>query len=281
MVASHVLRAALLLALTWLPALAGETQPSFLRDRGAGVPTSMFGTYIAKGELFIYPFYERYVDANSEYQPDEFGYGSAQEYRAKYSANEGILFIGYGLTDRIVLEFEGAFLSAQQEKAGSDTTAMPEDIEETGLGDVQTQINWLMSRETAARPALFSFMEIVYPLQKHRSLIGTQDWEIKTGFGIVRGFSWGTVTFRAATEYVRAESKLDIGEFALEYLRRLSQHWRIYAGVEGTQDEVSLITEAQWHISPNVYLKLNNGLGLTAKATDWAPEVGFVFALPR
>lgn len=281
MVAIRVALALACLLLAQSSINAQDAGARFLRDRGIGVPTSMFGTYIGKGQLFVYPFYERYVDVNAEYQPDEFGYGSAQEHRAKFSANEGILFLGYGLSDRIVIEFEGAFISAQQEKSAADTTAMPEDIEETGIGDVQTQINWLMSKETESRPAFFSFMEIVYPLQKQRRLIGTQDWEIKTGFGIVRGFSWGTVTFRAASEYVRSERKIDIGEFALEYLRRLSNHWRVYAGVEGTQDEISLITEAQWHISPNVYLKLNNGVGLTAKATDWAPEVGFVFALPR
>jgi len=44
--------------------------------------------------------------------------------------------------------------------------------------------------------------------------------------------------------------------------------------VEGDQDEVEQITEAQWFLRPNIYLKLNNSFGLTSKATDWAPEVG-------
>ena len=43
-------------------------------------------------------------------------------------------------------------------------------------------------------------------------------------------------------------------------------------GVEGTQDEVEFISEAQWHISDRVFLKLNNAVGLTSKAADWAPE---------
>lgn len=51
-------------------------------------------------------------------------------------------------------------------------------------------------------------------------------------------------------------------------------------GFEGTQDELSLITELQWHLSPNVFLRFNNGLGLTSKATDWTPEVGILFTLP-
>jgi len=40
---------------------------------------------------------------------------------------------------------------------------------------------------------------------------------------------------------------------------------------------VSLITEAQWHLSRRAFLRLNNGLGLTSKAIDWTPEVGIVF----
>jgi hypothetical protein len=49
--------------------------------------------------------------------------------------------------------------------------------------------------------------------------------------------------------------------------------------VEGTQDEVELLTEAQWHVRSNVFLKLNSGFGLTSKANDWSPELGIVFLL--
>lgn len=102
------------------------------------------------------------------------------------------------------------------------------------------------------------------------------------GTGVIRGLPWGTLTARAAVEYDRAStSRFDLGEWALEYLRRLSPSWRLYTGVEGTQDEVEFITELQWHLSPHVIVKLNNALGLTSKATDWAPEVGILFAFPR
>jgi hypothetical protein len=55
---------------------------------------------------------------------------------------------------------------------------------------------------------------------------------------------------------------------------------RVYLGLEGTQDELSLIAEVQLHLSRHVALKLNTGFGLTSKATDWAPEVGILFTLP-
>ena len=42
--------------------------PVYLRDRGTGVSTSMFGTYIRQGELLFYPFFEYYLDKNMEYK---------------------------------------------------------------------------------------------------------------------------------------------------------------------------------------------------------------------
>lgn len=62
-----------------------------LQDRGAGVATSMFGTYIRQGELIVYPFFEGYVDDNLEYKPEEFGYPGDVDFRGRYRASEGLL----------------------------------------------------------------------------------------------------------------------------------------------------------------------------------------------
>ena len=74
-----------------------ENVPYYLKDRGEGVPTSMFGTYIKKGQVFIYPFFEYYYDDDMEYSPDEFGYQVIHDYMGKYRASEGLLFFGYGI----------------------------------------------------------------------------------------------------------------------------------------------------------------------------------------
>jgi hypothetical protein len=125
----------------------------------------------------------------------------------------------------------------------------------------------------------FTYFETVLPLQKNRYLIGTRDWEFKLGAGIARGYRWGTMTFRLAGEYSREERKFEAGEYALEYLRRLSPTWRVYAGIEGNQvDEIAVITEAQLQIAPRAFLKVNNGWGLTPNATDFAPEAGVMFS---
>ncbi|MGH7569141.1 MAG: hypothetical protein ACREL9_09260 [Gemmatimonadales bacterium] len=72
------------------------------------------------------------------------------------------------------------------------------------------------------------------------------------------------------------------GEYAIEYLKRLSPSWRVFAAVQGAGgvDEVSLITEAQWHISPRVFIRFNQEIGLTSLATDWEPQLGVLFTLP-
>jgi hypothetical protein len=254
--------------------------PVYLKDRGTGIPTSMFGTYVRRGEFLFYPFFEYYYDNNIEYSPNEFGFNLDRDFRGKYRASEGLVFIGYGLTDRLAFEIEAAVIQASLRKSSGDPSAMPAKLTESGLGDVQTQIDWSWQKESDQRPQIFSYVEVVFPHHKDKVLIGTSDWEVKVGTGVIRGFNWGTLTARAAFEYSRADDKIDLGEVAVEYLKRVSSAWRVYLGVEGTQDETELITEAQWHLSERIFAKFNNAFGLTSKATDWAPEIGVMFSFP-
>jgi hypothetical protein len=257
-----------------------EGDKPYLKDRGTGTPTSMFGTYVHKSELLAYLYFEYYLDNDMEYEPLELGYGLEQEYRGKFRASEGLFFLGYGITEDLMIEVEVAVIEATLEKASDDTATIPDKITESGLGDTQTLISWRWMRETAHRPMFFSFLEVVFPFQEDKVLIGTPDWEFKFGTGVTRGFSFGTMTLRAAVEHDAAEEVTELGEVAVEYLKRLSRTWRIYLGVEGAQDEIELITEAQLHLSDRVFIKLNNAFGLTSKATDWAPEVGIMFSFP-
>ena len=265
-----------------LAAQQPSDEPAYLRDRGTGIRTSLLGTYVRHGEFLVYPFFEWYADNNLEYKPSELGYGTANtDYRGRYRASEGILFFGYGLTGDIALEFEAAVITAELETAANDTSsAKPAKVSESGLGDVEGQIRWRFQRETETRPELFTYFGTVFPLQKDKHLIGTQHWEYFFGVGLVRGYRWGTMTFRVAGEFVPAATpSFDAGEYAIEYLRRLSPAWRIVGAIEGNQvDEISLITEAQWSPSSRVTFKFNNALGLTPNATDIAPEIGVVFS---
>jgi hypothetical protein len=253
---------------------ATEELPVYLRDRGPGIPTSMFGTYIQKGEWLVYPFFEYYKDEDAEYKPADFGYGTEDiDYTGKFRADEYLLFLGYGISDKVAIELEVAGISATQYKSPDDPTEFPESVHESGLGDVQAQLDWYFRPETEDRPGWFSFAEVVFPHDEDEPLRGSY-FELKIGAGITRGFSWGTLSGRLAAAYSDEEESVEAGEFAIEYLKRVSKSWKLYAGIEGESDEIEAILEAQWHFAPWGFVKLNSAFGVTAKATDWAPEIG-------
>ncbi|HSC26886.1 MAG TPA: hypothetical protein VLD67_06405 [Vicinamibacterales bacterium] len=259
-----------------LGALPARAQEPFdrSRDRGPGVPSSMFGTYIGARQILVYPYFEYYRDSDYEYEPFELGFGDVTEHRGRYRAKEGLIFVGYGISENLAIEFELATISASLEKSPLDTSLLPARVEESGLGDVETQLRWRWRQETDTRPGLFSYFETVFPFQDKTSLIGTSEWEFKFGFGLVRGLRWGTITARAAVG--NSGGSFEPGEYAFEYLKRVSSRVRVFGAVEGSEDEVELITEAHVFLAPNVFLKLNNAFGLTSKAPDWAPEIGLM-----
>jgi hypothetical protein len=261
--------------------VAQQQEPSYLRDRGPGIASSMFGTYIRKGDVIIYPYWEYYVDHNREYKPAELGYGLDQDFRGRYRESEYLFFLAYGLTDFLAVQTELAWATASLDKASSDPSTMPSRVKESGLTSFETQLRWRGWRETATRPELWGYVDIVYPINKRARVIGSDGWDVESGVALTRGFTWGTVTARASVIYVSdASPHWDAGEYGVEYLKRLSPTWRVFAAVQGAIDEVSLITEAQWHLSPRVFIRFNQEIGLTSKATDWEPQLGILFTLP-
>lgn len=270
-------------ALALVPAAGATAQAGydFEGDRNAGTPVSMFGTYVRSGELLVYGFYEYYTNRDAEYGPNEFGYLLDRDYRAPSGGHEALVWLGYGVTDRLALEFEAAlYTTAFQEKAPGDPTAMPARIEESGLGDVEGQIRYRWARASPEQVGIFSYFEYVLPLQKNRDLIGTSAWQFKLGTGFVRTFSFGTMTLRVAAEYDRAERKIEPGEYSVEWLKRVSPTVRVYAGIEGSQDEVAVVPVLMWAPHPHVALHLNSAFGISSKMEDWAPEVGVMISLP-
>ena len=267
------------IVLHWTRSFAQDELPVYLRDRGTGIPVSMFGTYVRKGQFLFYPFYEYIYDGNMEYEAFDFGFGSKQEFRGRFRAHEGLIFIGYGVSDRLALEFEAGVITAELDKSENDPSPLPATLEESGISDVEGQIRWRWNFESAKTPEFFNYFEYVLPTGKKNSLIGTSDWELKLGGGLIKGFSWGTITFRVTVDYTAAEKKIEAGEYALEYLKRVSNRFRVFVMLEGSEDELELIPEIQWHINRNMFLKANSGLGVTSKATDFAPEVGIMFLL--
>jgi len=250
----------------------------YLADRGAGIATSMFGEYVRKGELLVYPFYEFTLFNQFEYKPAELGFGLDQDFSGKFREHEANFFLAYGVSDRIALELESAlFTTARLRKDPSDPSALPAELKESGFGDTQAEIRYRFAHETGARPELFSYLEVDFPFQRDRRIIGTQTWAYKFGAGAIKGFSFGTLTARIAGEYDEADEQVVFGEYALEYLRRLSPKFRFYTGMEGDQDEIEWIVEGQYWLGQRVHLKLNSAFGVTSKAPDFAPEIGVMF----
>jgi hypothetical protein len=256
--------------------------PPYMADRGTGIATSMFGEYVRRGELLIYPFYE-YTSQSLEYKPSELGFGLDQDFRGRFREHEALIFLAYGLSDRLALELESVvYTTAHLRKDPSDPSAVPPELRESGFGDTQAEARWRWANETLSRPEVFSYLEVDFPFQRSRRIIGTQDWEYKLGTGVTKGFSFGTITARAAAEYEQSDKELIFGEYALEYLKRFSPKFRFYTGVEGDQDEVEYIIEGQYWLNRHVHLKLNTAFGLTSKAPDFAPEIGIMFSFkPR
>ena len=272
----------LVLLASLLPLRAtADDLPPYLRDRGPGQRTSMFGTYVEQKQLLIYTFYEYYYDNNQQYSPDEYGGNSTIDYNAKYRAHEGLVFASYGFTDRLNMEMEASVISAEFTKDPNDTYSTPAKIKESGVGDVEGQVTYTWLKENQRQPEIYTFVEAVIPHSKDKVLIGTEDWELAFAAGGLKGFGFGTITAGIGVEYAKASSTpWDLGETELGWLRQLNPKWRVYAGLEGGgTDELALITEAQRKLSRTATLKMNLGIGI-ANTTDWAPEIGILWAFP-
>lgn len=276
---------ALLAGAAGLAPRAEAQTPLRSRDRGTGVPTSMFATYVERGQLLVYPFFAYSVDHNLEYQPGKLGFGVLEDFRGRFRSTEEQVFIAYGLTARLAIEFETGFSRARLDKSPSDTSGMPSRIEESGFADVETQLRFRVLTETEGRPEVFGYLETTLPSQRRKVLIGDREWDLKPGIGVVRGYGWGTMTARVTVEYNRDDRHTDLGEFSIEYLRRLSPAWRVNLAIEGGEsgapDEWTLVSGVQWRLGKVLRFRFDNAVGLSSKATDWAPQVGLMFSLPR
>jgi hypothetical protein len=277
--------AAVLVAIAFLsaavPGRAAEPPglPAYLSDRGDGIPTSLLGTYIREKEFLFYPFFEYTRIKHFEYEPRDFGFTGEQRFFGKLSEREALVFLAYAVNDSLAIEFESAlYSSAEFTKASNDTTSVPSSIRETGLGDTEINIRWRYLKETVSRPEATFFFKTVFPLQKNKMLIGTQDWEFEPGVVLAKGFPFGTLALRLSVAYDTGERDLAFSEWALDYVKRLAPNWRVALSLEGAQtDEVSIIGEVQYTLSQNAMLKINSGFGLVKKAPDFAPEIGVMF----
>lgn len=256
--------------------------PIYLQDRRNGIPTSVGSVYVQDGEVLTLVDLQYNRDHDFEYDPREFGFSSPVEGESKghYWDSSVDVLVAYGLNDDMALEIEAAASKASLEKADDDLSNMPNELKESGLGNVRARLDWRLLEENERRPEVFTYIGVLAPHNSSDHLIGTPDWVANAGAGVVRGYDWGTITFRMGLEYdLGSASELDWGEVALEYLKRLSPEMTVYGAVKVFEgDEYSLVGELQWHLSPSIILKLNSGVGLTSHGMDFSPRIGVLFS---
>ena len=278
-IASLVAGSLLALLVGGVAAPARAQEPAYLADRGDGIRTSLLATYIRPKEFVFYPFYEYTRKKNFEYKPSDLGYVGETDFGGgRKTEREFLVYLGYAFNDSLMIEFESALSNkAEFRKAANDTSAVPAQINESGLGDTEAQIRWRFAKETETRPDITFFFETVFPLQKKKKLIGTQAWDFVTGTVVSKGYSFGTLSLRASVAYDRADRQVRFAEYGIDYLKKLSPEWRVALTLEGESTDLSVIGEVQYELSKNATLKLNSGFGITKKDRVLAPEIGVLF----
>jgi hypothetical protein len=260
-----------------------DSLPPHLRDRGRGVRTSEFQTFIQRHQLLLLPSFAYIKDHNLEYNPLDWGYGNQTDLRGTFRNSSAQLLVAYGVTEWLAVEVEGSYLSARFERSARDTTATPARIRQSGLGDFAGQVRVRFAQERGRRPEIWGSVEVIPANQKRKVLIGDKLTDVKGEIGLTRGFRFGTMTLRTTVERNPGDHHWDLGETSLEYLRRLSPAWRILLAIEGGEtgapDEWVFVTAGQWRIANGCYLKLANGFGLMSKSTDWEPQVGILWEI--
>jgi hypothetical protein len=270
----------LALALAAQPTSAQSArQPDFLADRGDAIRTSLLATYIKPREFIFYPFYEYTKTSNYEYKATDLGFVGDTDYQGKKTDQEYLIFLSYAWNDSWMFEFESALhAKVKFEKAANDpVAAVPRELRESGLGDTEMQVRWRYARETETRPEITFIAQTEFPLQKKKKLLGTQAWGFGVGGVLTKGYPWGTMSLRGQINHDREDKETRFGEYAIDYLKKLSPQWTVALTLEGEESELSIIGEAQYALSRNATLKLNLGQGLTKKDRQFAPEIGVLF----
>jgi hypothetical protein len=254
-------------------------QPDYLADRGDGIRTSLLATYIRPKEFIFYPFYEYTKTSNYEYKASDLGLVGDVDYQGRKVDQEYLIFLGYAFNDEWMFEFESALhAKVKFSKADNDpVTAVPRELRESGLGDTEAQLRWRFAKETATRPEITIMFQTEFPLQRKKKLLGTQAWGFGTGIIVTKGYPFGTFSLRGQINHDRGDRETTFGEYAIDYLKKVSPQWTIALTLEGEESEFNVIGEAQYALSRNATLKLNLGLGVTKKDRQIAPEVGVLF----
>jgi hypothetical protein len=262
------------------PAVAEELAGNLLRDRDNGATTSLLGSFVRKGEWMAYTFYEFERDSTAGYTGEDLGFEGDEEYVGQSTEHQAIMLLAWGVTPDLAIEFEAAFYqrATLERDPDDDTTGMPDRFSESRYGALEAQLHWRIATETEHRPEFFANLEVGPPDAGDMVLLGNSDWEAEAGLGAIKALPWGTMAVRASVAYDAGDGEIEMGEYAIEYCRRLTPSCRIAAALIGEPDELSLLSEVQWRFRENAFTRINVALGVTDEAPDFGGQFGAVFS---
>ncbi|MEO8577225.1 MAG: hypothetical protein ABI556_11015, partial [Gemmatimonadales bacterium] len=244
----------------------------------------MFVVRLSEGTGIAIGSFERGENRRFQYNPDEFGFpDTGRDFNGRLRSAEGVLFLGYGITRSIAVAFEAAIAAETFRKASNDASGLPARLHESGLGDVQAEVDVRLFGQGILRPGGFLVTEVVFPHSKNRRLIGSPGLLIRPALGAYKNVGRAIILARLAGEYDSdSGTQLDWGEWGLEVGVAAMKSLRLAAGFEGTVggannfDEVSLVTDLQWMASGTFGFRAQSGTGFTEHSRGFSPEVGLM-----
>ena len=154
---TSVFYATLLSVMAATAAFADEVLPPYLQDRGEGMTTSLFGTYVRGGEWLVYPFYE-YVRDEEDYNGEDLGTSDDDEdFVGKLDIHQALFWVSYGITDDVAIELEPVLYEKHiLYRASNDTSSgIPDHVDESKTFlSLEGRVIWRALREPATRQEL-------------------------------------------------------------------------------------------------------------------------------
>ncbi|MEO5590774.1 MAG: hypothetical protein ABIS03_14430, partial [Gemmatimonadaceae bacterium] len=215
---------------------------------------------------------------------DEFGFPSDRDFKGRATSKGASIFAARALSRTVAVGVEAGFASASFYKSPSDASTLAGRVHESGLSDLQVEVDYSFLGESRLRPAAFLVTEIALPHNTNKPLIGSPGVVVRPALGAFKHFGNTIVLARLAGEYDSdSGTALDWGEWGVEAGARIGGSFRITAGFEGTVggsnnfDEVSLVTDARWTSRRGLGIRAQNSVGFTTNNKGYSPEVGIVF----
>lgn len=214
--------------------------------RTRGVPTSQPGVYLERNDLLVDNASRYYRLGRYEYAPSELGHSLDRDFFGSFSSWERLLYVSYGLTDRVSVETEARFVSEAVLETSPRDPVSRRVVRESGLGDLESRVNWQWLSEGVSLPGAFSFGEVSYPLQGGNRIITDGSWDCALGTGILKNLPFGMIAMSASAQYESDDGTIEPAELGIDYLKKVTTDLRFLAALDRLPNEWEFMIVAQF-----------------------------------